>query len=198
MGHNQALISVSPTLRIQMTTIDAHRATGLRRGARLAFVTFAAMLLLTTSACARPAAAVSDDEAIAVATRFLDLFDAGKVAEAREAFSVDMLNTLSVEDLQQSQATYARRGAESIRGEPRVERIDDAAVVEVPVRRGTLVMQATITVGPDRRIEGLFYSLDESRRPGSDRSGEPGDAPGTPGTEPDVLPDAGADAGAAA
>lgn len=175
-----------------MTATDARRPARLRPAARLAFAGFVAGLLLASTACARPAAPVTDDEAVAIATRFLDLFDAGKVDEAREAFSVDLRDTLSVEDLQQAHAAYARRAPESTRGEPRVERVGDAAVVDVPVQRGQLVMQASITVGPDRRIEGLFYNLDQG--PQAAKAPAPAiDQPATPATPAQALPEAEAD-----
>jgi hypothetical protein len=197
MGHNRTLIAASTSQRIQMTTTDARRPARLRRAARFAVAGFVACLLLATTACAKPVAPLSDDEAIVIATRFLDLFDAGKVEEAREAFSVDLRNTLSVEDLQETHAAYARRAPESSRGEPSVERIGDAAVVEVPVQRGQLVMQASITVGPDRRIEGLFYSLDEGPQAKPAPAADGADAPDAdPDADPDTAPDA--DAGIAA
>lgn len=186
-----------------MTAIDARRPARLRRAARLALAGFVASLLLASTACARPAAPVTDDEAVAIATRFLDLFDAGKVDEARDAFSVDLRDTLSVEDLQRTHAVYARRAPESTRGEPRVERVGDAAVVEVPVQRGQLVMQASITVGPDRRIEGLFYNLDQGPQAGpapaaDGATGPAGDTDAAPGADTDADADAGTGAGVAA
>lgn len=182
-----------------MTTTDARRPARPRRAARFAVAGFVASLLLATTACAKPVTPVSDDEAVAIATRFLDLFDAGQVEEAHEAFSVELRNTLSVEDLQATHAAYARRAPESTRGEPRVERIGDAAVVEVPVQRGQLVMQASITVGPDRRIEGLFYSLDEGPQARPAPAADGTDAPqADPEAAPDALPDVDTDAGVAA
>lgn len=168
-------------------TATATPRIAIRRAARLALAGVLASLVLATTACAKPAAPVGDDEAIAIATRFLDLFDAGKVEEAHNALSVELRNTLSVEDLQETHAAYARRAPESTRGEPHVERVGDAAVVEVPVRRGQLVMLASITVGPDRRIEGLFYSLDQG--PQADPSPSP-DGAAAPETSPEAAPGA--------
>lgn len=167
------------------------------RGARVAIATCVVSLLLAATACAKPAAPLTDDEAIAVATQFLDLFDAGKVDEAHQTLSLDLRNTLTAEDLQTSYETYARRGTGSTRGAPQVERIGDAAVVAIPVQRGQLVMQASITVGPERRIEGLFYDLDESAhaKPApaaedavDDNAG--GEAPATPDTDAPTADDA--------
>lgn len=111
---------------------------------------------------APPAATAADpeaaDAAIAVATRFLDRFDAGDFAGARADFDSAMQDGLDVAMLTDVSGKLAGAGAIVERRPATVTLRDGYRVVVIPVQREQAVIDTTVAVDADGQVAGVFFT----------------------------------------
>lgn len=111
---------------------------------------------------APPAAMAVDpeaaDAAIAVATRFLDRFDAGDFAGARADFDATMQQGLDEALLATVSAKVAGAGDIVARRAPTVTLRDGYRVVVIPVQREQAVIDTTVAVDADGQVAGVFFT----------------------------------------
>lgn len=96
--------------------------------------------------------------AIAVATRFLDRFDAGDFAAARADFDATMQRGLDVAMLTDVGGKLAGAGAIVERRPATVTLRDGYRVVVIPVQREKAVIDTTVAVDADGNVAGVFFT----------------------------------------
>lgn len=109
-----------------------------------------------TGQAAAPSDAASAD-AVAIATRFIDRFDAGEFEAARADFSPEMITALDAGKLATVSTQRAQAGAARARSAPRVMQHDGYEVVVITVDRTAAKVDATISIDGDGKVAGVYF-----------------------------------------
>ncbi len=98
------------------------------------------------------------DAALAVASRFLDRFDAGDFAGARADFDARMEQGLDIAMLTDVSAKLDAAGAIVERRPATVVLRDGYRVVVIPVQRAAAVIDTTVAVDANGQVAGVFFT----------------------------------------